>query len=350
MHMHSLTDNKHLYLTKIEVSKYHCRVIEGRLFCNYYFITQCSFLWCPKNGKIRCWQFEWNHFQCEGRFRLKQCPPLTLTRHPPSAVLVSPLSSSALMYGWCMAGGAPVKPCIHAKIHFTSAALISLQPEAHKLPQCIWRQQANAAYGHCWELDIQQAMLPGQDQLRIVLLMFVSQFNTGRKESLPLYQKMTRNNNLCSYLISWVHVGKCLHIAACFMLDLSLWILVLVSISSQSSVRTHVCQKLSLHPHLDTTEVFLVLITTVRIIQSTWAGRMCHHSGALVLFFLISAITFSVLHWQEMQFIMWGWHRRRWYMRGHTSPDNSNSIAPLFLLSYSFQAKRKFLEQEGLSK
>lgn len=32
---------------------------------------------------------------------------------------------------------------------------------------------------------------------------------------------MTANNNVRACLISWVHVSKCLHIAACFMSDLS---------------------------------------------------------------------------------------------------------------------------------
>lgn len=48
--------------------------------------------------------------------------------------------------------------------------------------------------------------------------------------------QMTGNNNLCGCLISWVHVGKCLHIAARFMSDLRVWAHVLSLGCSQSVV------------------------------------------------------------------------------------------------------------------
>ena len=136
-------------------------------------------------------------------------------------LLLFHLSLSVVMYGWCVIGGAPVKPCIHAKIHFTSTALISLQPEAHKSPQCVWSRWTNAAYGHHREWIYSRPRSLGRTNSRV--LMFVSQFNTGRNNPVPLYQQLTRNNNLCVCLISWVHVGKCLHIAACFMSGVSAW-------------------------------------------------------------------------------------------------------------------------------
>ncbi len=83
----------------------------------------------------------------------------------------------------------------------------------------------------------------------------------------------------------------------------------------------------------------------IKMIWSAPAGRMCHNSSwEVVLFFLISAVTFSVLHWQEMQFINWGWHRRRWYMQDCTSPDNSNSVKPCSCSVPRFQPTGKFLK------
>lgn len=78
---------------------------------------------------------------------------------------------------------------------------------------------------------------------------------------------------------------------------------------------------------------------------SKWAGRTCHHSSwEVVLFFLISAVTFSVLRWQEMQFINCGWHRRRWYMQDCTSPDNSNSVKPCSCSVPRFSTNREIPE------
>lgn len=66
---------------------------------------------------------------------------------------------------------APAKPCINAKIDFTRTALICLQPEAHKL--CVWSWGTKTTYA-AEGLDIQQAMLSGQNQLLVLLVMLES--------------------------------------------------------------------------------------------------------------------------------------------------------------------------------
>lgn len=127
------------------------------------------------------------------------------------------------MYGWCVTEGAPVKPCIHAKIHFTSTALISLQPEAHKLPQCVWSWWTNAAYGHCWGVGYTAGhALCAQPTLECCRwCLWVTSIEGGTTRCLYINKKWQGYDNLCACLISWVHVGKCLHIAACFMSDVS---------------------------------------------------------------------------------------------------------------------------------
>lgn len=144
-------------------------------------------MFIPTN--MRRWQFEGNHFQNGGSWGLNNALPRHWHHRPPFAALVSLLRFSADVLVICVTGGAPVKPCIHAKIHFTSTALISLQPEAHKLHQCVWSWRTNAAYGRCWDLDIQQATLSEQNQLWVLVVMFVSQFNRDRNNPVPLYQE-----------------------------------------------------------------------------------------------------------------------------------------------------------------
>lgn len=90
---------------------------------------------------------------------------------------------------------------------------------------------------------------------------------------------------------------------------------------------------------------FIRLCWIIKMIVSTPAGWTCHHSSwEVVLFFLISVVTFSVLHWQEMQFINWGWHRQRWYMQDCTSPDNSNSMKACSCSVPHIQPAGKFLK------
>lgn len=155
----------------------------------------------------------WNAFPKWRFFGIKQCPLLTLTAPPSHRCLCF----TSLFQRWCMGnawqGGAPVKPCIHAKIHFTSTALISLQPEAHKLPQCVWSWWANTSYGHRWGLNIQQAKILRQNQLNAACESL--QWMAGQTNAFKCIKK-TKNNNLWACLISWVDVGKSSHIAALF--------------------------------------------------------------------------------------------------------------------------------------
>lgn len=124
--------------------------------------------------------------------------------------------------------------------------------------------------------------------------------------------QMTANNNVRACLISWVHVSKCLHIAACFMSDLS---------GGHTAVRSHALthvetlkytRRLSLQAYLAAActrgqrgeKINKIRRDCPPNYQNEEEGYVTAAAARrLFCFFLISPVTSSVLRWQETQFI-----------------------------------------------
>lgn len=111
-------------------------------------------------------------------FKMESSEDWTMSS-PDTETTLSPSARLSLFCEWC---ATEAKPRVRAKIYLTTTSLIGLQPEDHNFASgsC----GTKTTHGDCRGLDIQQAVLSGQNRPR---LLPESQFTRWRTDPWRLY-------------------------------------------------------------------------------------------------------------------------------------------------------------------